>query len=385
MTKPAQISGNRILLYSDTVDFGGHEIMTAKHLAGGCREAEGNATIVVAFNKTNERFHRALVGAGLHEAIEVYPLNLPIGRHRMLAKYLTLRKLFKRLRPRKVILLQGNPDACAIALMAAKNLDIFTVSYIPLPYRLTETGGRFARLRDAIVDNVLLPNIDGFVTVSPSLRECLIRRGVDRARVEVVPNGVKKPACVNGPHARKWVEDQYNVGKNDLLLLVVARVYFKQKGHDILLRELMLLLQEGINNFMCIIVGDGPDFGRLQSLVLNCPLRNYVVLAGWCEHIGPFYEVADVVIIPSRFEGVPLVMMEALVRGKVVFASDCGSMRDYLPKEWLFDNSIRGSLVQRLIAFNESRITSTNTKCRNPIEEFGIERRAREFVRCIVR
>jgi glycosyltransferase involved in cell wall biosynthesis len=57
----------------------------------------------------------------------------------------------------------------------------------------------------------------------------------------------------------------------------------------------------------------------------------------WREDMTPVYSAIDVLALPSRFEGVPLVMLEALACGVPVVASDRDGMADWLPPELRFD------------------------------------------------
>lgn len=158
-------------------------------------------------------------------------------------------------------------------------------------------------------------------------------------------------------------------GQSSLRILSVGRLH-PVKDHAFLIRACAKLLSEKIE-FDCSIAGDGPERARLESLIQSCGLADRVKLLGHVgkEQIGALYDRADVVVLTSRSEGIPLVLMEAMARGKVVLAPaitgiselvisaktgflyEAGSLDDFL--ECL-------SLIRRLIA-SEARSLRTGS------------------------
>jgi colanic acid/amylovoran biosynthesis glycosyltransferase len=105
-----------------------------------------------------------------------------------------------------------------------------------------------------------------------------------------------------------------------LTLLAVGRLH-AVKDHAFLLRACAELYQRGVD-FECSIAGAGPERRRLQSLIRKAGLEDRVTLLGHVARgqVASLYERADVVVLTSRSEGLPLVLMEAMARGKLVLA-----------------------------------------------------------------
>jgi glycosyltransferase involved in cell wall biosynthesis len=105
-----------------------------------------------------------------------------------------------------------------------------------------------------------------------------------------------------------------------LTLLAVGRLH-AVKDHAFLLRACSELYQRGVD-FECSIAGAGPERRRLQSLIRRAELEDRVTLLGHVARgqVASLYERADVVVLTSRSEGLPLVLMEAMARGKLVLA-----------------------------------------------------------------
>jgi glycosyltransferase involved in cell wall biosynthesis len=74
--------------------------------------------------------------------------------------------------------------------------------------------------------------------------------------------------------------------------------------------------------FLCSIAGEGPERRNLEALIRESKLEKEVSLLGHIarEQMACYYNDADVVVLTSRSEGIPLVLMEAMARGKIVLA-----------------------------------------------------------------
>jgi glycosyltransferase involved in cell wall biosynthesis len=84
-----------------------------------------------------------------------------------------------------------------------------------------------------------------------------------------------------------------------------------------------------------IFVGDGPDARTLQALLVP-EVRDRFNLIGWKSDLSDVYAATDVLLIPSKSEGVPLVMLEALSYRIPVVGTDRDGMRSWLPAQWRF-------------------------------------------------
>lgn len=103
-------------------------------------------------------------------------------------------------------------------------------------------------------------------------------------------------------------------------LLALGRLH-PVKNHAFLVQACAELRTRGVN-FECFIGGAGPEQRRLQTLVRDCGLEGRVALLGYVpdEQLDSLYDRADVIVLTSRSEGIPLALMEAMARGKVVLA-----------------------------------------------------------------
>ncbi len=135
--------------------------------------------------------------------------------------------------------------------------------------------------------------------------------GVDSSKVLLRRMGVEVP-----PPATPLIS---NSGERPVLL-AVGRLH-PVKDHVFLLQACYLLRECGLQ-FRCVIVGDGPERAKLEFLIHELRIENIVTLVGHVPHseVSDYYRNADVVVLTSRSEGIPLVLMEAMAHEKIVLA-----------------------------------------------------------------
>jgi colanic acid/amylovoran biosynthesis glycosyltransferase len=154
------------------------------------------------------------------------------------------------------------------------------------------------------------------VTVSEYNRQFILTHypTVDPQKLVVARLGVELPERV----IPQTELPRRSVGS--LTLLAVGRLH-PVKDHAFLI-EACRQLQSFDVSFECMIAGEGPERRHLEVLVRKYGLEDRVMLLGHVrrEQMGSLYDRADLVVLTSRSEGIPLVLMEAMARGKIVLA-----------------------------------------------------------------
>lgn len=103
-------------------------------------------------------------------------------------------------------------------------------------------------------------------------------------------------------------------------LLTVARLV-PQKGIDVLI-ESLALTSSGIARWPLTLVGDGPERQALEQMVRRSGLQKRVRFMGFRSDVQTFYQKAGIFVLPSRFEGMPNALIEAMAAGLSVIVTD---------------------------------------------------------------
>jgi glycosyltransferase involved in cell wall biosynthesis len=152
---------------------------------------------------------------------------------------------------------------------------------------------------------------------------------IDPARVSVIPNTVATGHFRPGPKDPQLAARYRLAGKRVLLTVGRLDAAERYKGVDEVLGILPELLRRH-GDLAYLIVGDGTDRARLESVVKQRRLEPYVRFAGYIAESekAAHYRLADAYVMPSRGEGFGIVFLEALACGIPVVASKTDGGRE---------------------------------------------------------
>lgn len=177
------------------------------------------------------------------------------------------------------------------------------------------------RWLNPILARRLLPRTDHIIAVSKGVAEDLVQSlGLDPVKISVIANpvidsGFAKRLTAPPPHT--WLTD----GGPPVIVAVGRLVY--AKGVDVLI-DAFALLREWTSARL-LIFGEGPERSSLERRVCALGLHRQVLLPGYIDNPLPAMARASVFALPSRWEGLGVVLVEALTAGATVVASDCSS------------------------------------------------------------
>jgi glycosyltransferase involved in cell wall biosynthesis len=170
------------------------------------------------------------------------------------------------------------------------------------------------RLHSAVV-NAGIASI--LVNVSRKVLEQAAAVGIRREHMTVIPNGI--PFGARNDFDKEATRADLGVSADDVLLLSVGRLVY-QKGHEYLVQA-MESLRGDLPQIKAMICGEGPLRQQLQSQIDRHGLQGVVTLLGNRLDIDRFLCSADVFVLPSRWEGLPVALLEAMDRGLPVVAT----------------------------------------------------------------
>jgi len=163
------------------------------------------------------------------------------------------------------------------------------------------------------------------VAISPGVADCLVAGGVPPSRIELVPSAVDG-ARLRPRRARSAVRVGEGVEADDCVLLALAALV-QRKALDVLLDAVAALAVRGLRPRVWI-AGDGPERGALEAQAARLGLGGQVGFLGQRDDVGDLLAAADVVVLPSRREGLGVAALEAMAAARPVVASAVGGLGD---------------------------------------------------------
>lgn len=159
---------------------------------------------------------------------------------------------------------------------------------------------------------------------------------------------------------KKAVEDTIEVfDRKKFNIVSVGRVSY-EKGMDIAVHACEKLVKDGFQNICWWIIGDGPAMKEVRKTVAQTNMEDHIILPGMKENPYPYIRQADLYVQPSRFEGYPMTILEALIIGQPVISTDNNGAKE------IIENGCTGLLCPidiQQIAKTIEELMENNEKC----------------------
>lgn len=286
---------------------------------------------------------------------------------------------FKNWNADAVLSVQGDIEISSRGLLAGRSVGIPAVSYIPFAHSQRDMGAKLGGIRD-LFNSYLLNTPDAFITINEEAKVHFQRRGT-KVPIDVVYNGIdtSRFEC-----SRKEARKRFDLPAEKIVIALCGRLESKQKGQSFLLQALASspFLR---NEALTLLVGEGPDEALLKSEVDRLGLKQSVRFMGWCD-TSMLYSGIDVLVIASRFEGMPLVMLEALAAEVPVIATDRDGMKEILPADWRYSCGDIETFVERLEKVIKRRPDADITRLSKMVrEKMSIESFKSGFSRSVIK
>jgi len=242
--------------------------------------------------------------------------SVEIIRCRGKAHWGAVRRIRECIRERKIDVIHCHGYKSTIYGYAAAKL-----SRVPLIATCHGWPGKSLALRFYYwLDRVVLRSFDQVVAVSDRIQQSLEQAGLAPERIRIIANGVDIARFAGPAPSRAEIS-----GHPDFLRIGVVGRLAPEKGIPVLFQAAReILMQHPRTQF--VLVGDGPDRAKLESLARELGIEDHVTFAGVCADMPTMYASFDIFVLPSLSEGMPLAILEAMAAGKAVVASRVGAI-----------------------------------------------------------
>lgn len=196
----------------------------------------------------------------------------------------------------------------------------------------TNEGGKCRMLAYRFTDS--LANISTNVS-KESVHEYIRKRAVRKEKVIAIPNGIDTSYFNFDECIREKKRKELKIGNKQLILCVGSLT--EQKDYPNLFQAVNIL-KNIRQDFKVIIIGDGPHRDSLKELLENMELEKYISFLGIRRDVKELMSATDIYAMSSAWEGLPMVILEAMSCERVIVTTDCGGIREAVGDNGLIMN-----------------------------------------------
>ena len=198
----------------------------------------------------------------------------------------------------------------------------------------TGTEGNLKYRLTRALENQVVARADAVVTICQGLKDDLVRRGVDPAKISLSPNGVDLSLFGEAAAPDPALADELGLGSGPVIGFIGS--FYDYEGLDDLIAAMPTLIA-AVPDARLLLVGGGPMAGTLKAQAEASPVAKAIRFVGRVPHseVERYYALVDVMAYPrkrSRLTDLvtPLKPLEAMAQGKLVAASDVGGHRELI-------------------------------------------------------
>lgn len=162
------------------------------------------------------------------------------------------------------------------------------------------------------------------VTVSEYHMRWALQLGIGTPQqLRAIPNGIE-PQRVAPQIAPDALRQQLHIAPNTRVIVTTGRLA-TQKGLEYLIQAVQLLQPADLPPFIVLIAGDGPLRESLERQACEAGVAEHVRFLGFWRAVGDLLAIADIVALPSLWEGLSIALLEAMAAGKPIITTTIGS------------------------------------------------------------
>ncbi len=181
-----------------------------------------------------------------------------------------------------------------------------------------------------LIFKILLNFIDKQIYVSNENHYASQKLGLTRDAV-VIYNGLDQNELnfFSREQAKIMLEEKLRASfKNKLVIGSIGRLAY-QKNYEFLIKQASELKKD-YPNLNYVIIGNGPEKKKYENLITNLDLKNTVYLVGDMPDAYQYLKAFDIFVLPSRYEGMSITLIEALYAGLSILATDIGGNHEMI-------------------------------------------------------
>ena len=175
-------------------------------------------------------------------------------------------------------------------------------------------------------------SLDLYITVSEQDRQMLLSSGIPENAIELIYNTIDLDVAAI-PGDQDGLKKRFDLPAQSIVCTGIGRLV-PQKGFDILI-EAFAQIAGQVPNLYCLIIGEGEDKEKLADQIRAVGLEKRIRLLGYQdrEKAMSILRSSDIFVMPSRYEGTPIALLEAAALARPILAACAGGIPELVTHE----------------------------------------------------
>lgn len=171
----------------------------------------------------------------------------------------------------------------------------------------------------------------------------------NKRQFDIIPNAIEMEKFIYNPVIREEIREKNNI-KNELVIGHVGRMC-EQKNHDFLI-DCFYEVTKKNPNVVLMLIGEGEFEKKLRTKVEQLNISEKVKFIGVVNNVQDYFQAMDLFVLPSKFEGLGIVLIEAQTSGLQCIAADCVPQETNIFNKVHFEKLEKNSWSEDILKFD---------------------------------
>jgi L-malate glycosyltransferase len=216
------------------------------------------------------------------------------------------------------------------ARLGAKMAGVPSISHLHIGNPFNQN--RVIRAYQRLLDNRSARWCADLIAVSEATKKEYIQQGISCNRIGVIYNGIDIDQ-IRPNRSRESVLDGFGLSRDAQLVGLVGRLC-PAKGQETLIKAIPEIMRSQKDAYFIFVGKDlesnGPYQEKLEQLAHDLGVQHRIIFTGYRSDVADLVNAFDVMVLPSKVEGLPLVLLEAMALRKAIVASDVGGVSELI-------------------------------------------------------
>jgi glycosyltransferase involved in cell wall biosynthesis len=293
---------------------------------------------VLTFEDIENRYPVRANYYSLQENIKLLPRIIKLLKIHLIQKFLKIYKVIKEISPEIIVSFMDLTNIISVFVKIIFRIKIPLIICVHTnPKKAYEKDLKFLNPLLSIFYSSKFTN--RIITISKELQYILEKNyQIEKTKLKTIYNGIDLEKIKE--LSKELIEDNQKIfeNKNLIKFITVGRLV-ESKAQNVLI-ESFSIVKNFVPNSKLIIIGKGPLKKDLKKLIKSKGLNNDILLLGFKKNPFKYIANSDIFILSSKFEGLPMVLLEALACEVPIISTNCSTG----PEE-ILDNNKYGFLV----------------------------------------